>query len=229
MNLRTKSFEAHEWADRSARLIQDVVNLALRQQAHCSIMLTGGRSAEKLYMAWADNPDFSQMTNVQFYFGDERCVSSDHQDSNYCMAMRTLFKRGIPASCSVFRIEAESYEPEAAAERYASILPTEMDVLLLGVGEDGHIASLFPGSSALQETTRRLVPVNCPKPPHNRITIVPIVIARSRSVFVLATGTAKAAVLAKARIMPSDVNALPARLVLNATWLLDSPIAQLKV
>ena len=77
-------------------------------------------------------------------FGDERCVPPDHDESNYGMAMQTLFSHGVPIECSVFRMEADAIDIEAAEQRYADLLPDSIDVILLGVGEDGHIASLFP-------------------------------------------------------------------------------------
>lgn len=207
----------------SARLIQDSINAVLLERGQCSVMLTGGRSAARLYTAWAGLPAFLQMTGVQFYFGDERCVPPDHPESNYGMAMRTLFNQGVPLGCSVFRVEADDPNHEAAALRYEVGLPDKVDVLLLGVGEDGHIASLFPGSVVLKEVHRRVVSVTGPKPPHERLTITPPVIAQARSVFVLATGIAKTQILVKLLQVGGDFDTIPARLILNATWLLDTP------
>jgi 6-phosphogluconolactonase len=206
----------------AASLIQGRIDTILLEHSACSVMLTGGRSAAQLYMAWSDLPAFQQITGVRFYFGDERGVPRDNPESNYGMAMRTLFHQGVPAGCAVFRMEADDPDRETAAHRYGETLPDRVDVMLLGVGEDGHIASLFPGSGALHETTRPVVPVIVPKPPRERMTITPTVIARARSVFVLAAGAAKAAVLARALKAPNDVTTLPACLVLNATWLLDA-------
>lgn len=172
-------------------MIQDRVNSVLLEHGQCTVVLTGGRSAERLYTSWARLPEFSQTSGIRFYFGDERCVPPDHLESNYAMVMRSLFNRGVPNSCSVFRMEAEDSDREAAAQRYAEALPEKVDVLLLGVGEDGHIASLFPGSTALHEVGRRVLPVSGPKPSFERLTITPSVIAQARSVFVLAAGTAK--------------------------------------
>ncbi|MDO8313512.1 MAG: 6-phosphogluconolactonase [Sideroxyarcus sp.] len=218
-----RQFDVVEWPMQSARLIQGSINAVLFERGQCSVMLTGGRSAERLYTAWAGLPAFLQMTGVQFYFGDERFVPPDHPESNYGMAMRTLFNQGVPLGCSVFRMEADDPNHEAAALRYEVGLPDKVDVLLLGVGEDGHIASLFPGSVVLKEVHRRVVSVTGPKPPHERLTITPPVIAQARSVFVLATGAAKAQILVKALQKAGDFDTIPARLVLNATWLLDTP------
>ena len=224
MRPQIKQFDATEWPLLAARLIQDSINANLLERGQCSVMLTGGRSAERLYTSWAELPAFRQITGVRFYFGDERCVPPDHPDSNYGMAMRTLFQRGVPAGCSVFRMEADNPDREAAARHYGEALPVKLDIILLGVGEDGHIASLFPGCAALQEVSRMVVPVISPKLPHERITITPPIIVKARSVFVLAAGAAKAEVLSRALNETGDISALPARLVLRGTWLLDGTL-----
>lgn len=218
-----KQFLAAEWPLQAAQLIQNNVDDVLLERGECSVMLTGGRSAERIYMAWAELPAFRQMTGVRFFFGDERCVPPDHSESNYGLVMRTLFFGGVPTGCSVFRMEADDQNREAAALRYDNILLDKVDVLLLGVGEDGHIASLFPGSVALREVGRRVVPIIGPKPPHERLTITPVVIARAKSIFVFATGTSKAKILVEALQKTVDFDTMPARLALNATWLLDTP------
>lgn len=226
MRPEIRQFDVAEWPLLAAGLIQDGIKSILIERGQCSVMLTGGRSAERLYTSWAELPTFQQMTGVRFYFSDERCVPPSDVESNYGMVMRTLFYRGVPAGCSVFRMEADDADREAAARRYAELLADKVDVLLLGVGDDGHIASLFPGSVALQEVSRRIVPITGPKPPHERLTITPPVIAQARSVFVLAVGAAKAQVLVKALQVVGDPNTLPACLVLNATWLLNSAIPE---
>jgi 6-phosphogluconolactonase len=219
-------FESTDWPTMAAGLIQNSINNVLAEQGKCSVMLTGGRSAARLYKTWRDLHAFQQKTGVSFYFGDERCVPPDNAESNYSMAMQTLFSHGVPAGCSVFRMEAEATDQEAAAQRYADLLPDSIDVLLLGVGGDGHIASLFPNSAALQERKLWVIPITGPKPPFERLTITPPVIAQAKSIFVLATGNAKAKVLSKARQAPSNFVELPACLVLSATWLLDTALTE---
>lgn len=226
MHPEIKQFEVAEWPAMTARLIHESVTTITRQQRQCSVMLTGGRSASSLYSAWSDLPAFMRMDRVKFYFGDERCVPPDHPESNYGLAMRTLFKRGVPTGCGVFRMEADNPDREAAANKYGDTMPMEFDVMLLGVGEDGHIASLFPGSAALHETNRYVVPITAPKPPRDRLTITPPVIRRTKSIFLLATGPVKAAVLSKALQAPADLDSFPVRLALNATWVLDTALSE---
>jgi 6-phosphogluconolactonase len=164
-----KQFESTDWPTMAADLIQNSINNVLAKQGKCSVMLTGGRSAARLYKTWCDLPSFQQMTGLSFYFGDERCVPPDHAESNYGLVMRTLFPHGVQTGCSVFRMEAEATDQEAAAQRYADLLPESIDVLLLGVGEDGHIASLFPNSDSLQERKRRVISITGPKPPFEQL------------------------------------------------------------
>lgn len=216
------SCSPERWAGEVVSRLQAEIIARVRDTGACSVMLTGGRSAERLYSYWGALAEFQQLHGVSFYFGDERCVPPEHADSNYRLAIQTLFQSGVPTGCSVFRMEADSANIEAAARRYESLLPAAVDVLLLSVGEDGHIASLFPHSAALREYQRRVVPTAGPRLSFDRLTVTPAVVASAWSVFVLATGEAKAKVLHRALSMPEDSSSLPACMVLNAVWLLDS-------
>lgn len=222
---QVKFVEAATWASAAANLVMEAIVQTCLAQGSCSVMLTGGRSAGRLYEAWAALPEFDQMRHVDFYFGDERCVPPDHPESNCGLAMCTLFQHGVPAACSVIRMVADQADSDAAAAAYEQLLPDRLDVLLLSVGEDGHIASLFPYSDALLETRRRVVPVCVPKPPYERLTVTPPLIAAAAQVFVMAIGSAKAAVFKQAQAEPQAIAALPARLVLSATWFLDTHLA----
>jgi len=188
------------------------------------VMLTGGRSAERLYWAISESPLYQQIRGMDFLFGDERCVAPDSVESNYGMAMRTLFRNGIPDGSRVERIVCEDRQPESAAMDYESRIPESVDMLLLGLGRDGHIASLFPGDPALNEAERKAVAVNAPATPPERITITPAVVARAREIILLAPGAEKAEVLAEALREPDDIARKPVRLAMRATWLLDRPL-----
>ena len=192
-------------------------------------MLTGGRSAERLYSAWAKMAEFQALRGVQFYFGDERCVSAEHVDSNFGMSMRTLFHDyDVRVKNVLHRMEADVEDLEAAALRYENALPHQIDVLILGVGEDGHIASLFPKDTALQEKHRLVMPVIGPAPPYARLTITPTVINRATSIFVLASGRSKAGVISRALERRSHWKELPLRLTLDGIWLLDFQFSENK-
>jgi 6-phosphogluconolactonase len=180
------------------------------------------RSAEQLYLAWAALTFFQNFRDVRF-FGDERYVPLGHPDSNYGLVMRTLFNRGVPDGYEIFRMEADRAKCDADAVAYKQQLLNRLDVLLLNVGEDGHIASLFPNGDELYETRRRVVTVSAPKQPHDRLTVTPAVLARAKHIFVLAIGAAKPAIFQRAQESPQKIADLPARLVLIATWLLNTP------
>lgn len=197
----------------------DSVVKACHLQGFCSVMLTGGRSATCLYTAWAALPKFKHLRNVNFYFGDERCVPPGHIESNYSLAMRTLFKSGVPQNCTINRMAADQADHEAAAASYAQQLPDRLDVLLLSVGQDGHIASIFPHSPVLKEVDRRVVAITGTKPPYERVTITPSVIRCAQNVIVMALGAEKRAVYEQAQCDPTDIESLPVRLVLDRTWI----------
>lgn len=219
-----KNLDGSTWSTAAAVLIQDAIQKTLLERGRCNVMLTGGRSAEQLYLEWTELPAFQNLRDVKFYFSDERCVPPEHPDSNYGLAMRTLFSRGRPRGCAIVRMEAESTDRDAAAIYYDRQLPEKLDVLLLSVGEDGHIASLFPNGDALREIRRRVVPVAARKPPYDRLTVTPRVIAQAEHIFVLAIGAAKAAVFRQAQVAQQEIDDLPARLVLRGTWLLNTPL-----
>jgi 6-phosphogluconolactonase len=196
-----------------------------------SIALSGGRTPLPLYELLAGALRGRVPWDVtELYFGDERCVPPTHPDSNYAAARRALLSR-VPAA-KVFRIEGER-PPEAAARDYDATLhaafpdplaPT-FDLALLGVGADGHTASLFPGSPALDEGARWAVAVPSPataEPRVPRVTLTPPVLGRSREAWFLCAGTDKREVVA--RILAGRAPELPAARVrgtLRTVWLLD--------
>ena len=222
MGTKVVLFNPSQWAECSARVIQSKIEYFIDQLGFCNVMLTGGASAEALYKSWSSLPNFQMLKSVNFYFGDERCVLPSSKRSNYGMAMRTLFQNGIPDQCSVFRINGEARDIADAAAKYLSCLPDKVDLLLLGVGLDGHIASLFPGSNLLSVSERLVSPVKYLSDTFNRVTITPEIIRGAKSCFVLAPGSEKLSILSKALSMPDQPISMPASLVLDATWLMDA-------
>ena len=222
--LEVLSIDHINWQKDTAILINDYIVNLLDKQGTCNVMLTGGRSAEKLYDAWSKLPEFSLISNTTFYFSDERCVPADSIESNYGLVMRTLFRAGLPNTCTVVKIDGESHDYSTAAIDYENKLPSRLDILLLSVGYDGHIASLFPDSDELNEVHRRVVAVRRFKSQQDRITITRKTIAQAKKVFVLAIGREKIEVMNRAKISPKEFRELPARLVLNATWIVEKSV-----
>jgi 6-phosphogluconolactonase len=209
--------EAAEWLSRE-------VSGAISERGRCALCLAGGRTPEPVYRALASGSAVD-WNRVDVYFGDERAVPPDHPDSNYHMVYEALLSRVPVPPDQVHRMEAERDDRDAAALDYERRLPPRLDVLFLGMGQDGHTASLFPGSVALDERQRRVVPVIGAKPPAGRLTITPPVISAARSVAVVATGDDKAAMVAHALEGPLDPKSVPVQLARRGVWFLDHAAA----
>ena len=123
-------------------------------------------------------------------------------------------------------MEGKLAEREAAARKYEQILSESINILLLSVGSDGHIASLFPQSNALNEKTKSVVPVVGPQPLPERLTITTSVIQSAKSTFLFAQGKEKGQILAQALESRNNIASFPVRLVLEATWILDTDAAE---
>ena len=148
----------------SAEWIASEVRSAVAERGACSLALAGGRTPEPVYRTLARDPSID-WDKVDLFFTDERAVPPEHADSNYGMIRRALLSLVPLPSGQVHRMQAERPDRELAAQEYERRLPSRLDVLVLGVGQDGHTASLFPGSAALDERRRLVMPVVGPKPP----------------------------------------------------------------
>jgi 6-phosphogluconolactonase len=193
-------------------------------------LLSGGSTPARAFQLLASPPYAAQpfWPKTHIYWGDERCVPPDSDQSNYHLARRDLLdKIPVPPS-QIHRMPAERPDRDAAAADYATLLPEHPDLILLGMGPDGHTASLFPGSPALTETTRRVVAVEAPDyvQPRHRLTITPPAIQAGARLLVLAAGADKAEPLERVFLPKGDIHQTPARLARDATWLVDRPAAQ---
>jgi 6-phosphogluconolactonase len=135
------------------------------------------------------------------------------------MAIESLFPGVDKAKIKISPMQSAELSPADAARAYEKLLPNQIDILLLTVGDDGHIASIFPGSKTVQEFDRLVVSSISPKYPYSRLTITPRVIKNARKVFVLAAGKHKKMIYEKALEDPSDLISMPVRLVLDRTWI----------
>ena len=190
-------------AQRWVTLADDAI--AARGKFH--VALSGGSTPRALYHRLT-HPPFSDniaWNRVHIYFGDERTVPPDHADSNYRMARETLLDYvPIPAS-QIYRIEGEALDPHAAAANYTRSLSknlplssqgvVQFDLLLLGIGSDGHIASLFPSTPVLHERVRLVEAVHVKKLDTWRITLTLPVIDHARHVLIVVSGKDKAPIM----------------------------------
>ncbi|HEX2671774.1 MAG TPA: 6-phosphogluconolactonase [Polyangiaceae bacterium] len=218
--------ESSQLAKRAAEHIAEALKKAISADSAASIALAGGTTPRAAYEDLAKIPGID-WSKVSVYFGDERAVPPTHPDSNFAMAKAALFDRvPLPAS-NVHRIAAEEADQDAAARAYEALLPARISVMVLGIGEDGHTASLFPGSPALNERVRRVLPVIGPKPPPQRLSITPPVIEAAEQCIVIANGAGKAEPVRRALKDPLDIQLTPSGLARNGLWLLDHAAASL--
>ena len=208
----------------SAEWIGSEIKRAVAERGSCALALAGGRTPEPVYRLLASDASID-WTNVDLFFTDERAVPPDDAESNYDMVRRALLSRVSLPPSRTHRMKAESLDRDAAARDYERSLPSQIDVLVLGMGQDGHTASLFPGSPVLDERHRLVVPVVGPKPPPERLTLTPPVIEAARSVAVIAAGADKAAMVARAIEGPWSPREIPAQLARRGRWFLDQAAA----
>jgi 6-phosphogluconolactonase len=198
-----------------------------------AVSLAGGSTPESLYRLLATEPYRSRIgwPRVQVFWGDERCVPPDHAASNYGMSRRALLDSVALLPENIHRIRGED-PPHAAADAYEATLRSRcpapvgcFDLVLLGLGRDGHTASLFPGSGAVRERSRWVCAVSPPVPP-SRITLTPVILAAAREVVFLVTGSEKAPALNLALHGPERPVQPPAQAVTsrngNVRWLVDT-------
>jgi 6-phosphogluconolactonase len=229
----SRVIHTHEFAGDAARFILDHARKAIAARGLFRLGLTGGRSPRAVHAALIAQAGDLPWPKIQLTFGDERCVPPEDAESNYLVAKESLLDpSGIPEG-NVFRIRGE-IDPETAAREYEAKLHAVAarlgearyvhDLLLLGLGEDGHTASLFPGSPALDETTRDVLPVIGPKPPPQRITMTIPLLNAARHILFLVPQAEKRAIAEAAIAGDGRYPASRVRGQEQTTWLLgDAP------
>ena len=220
----------------SHAVIQECVRAATEAagaRGKCLIALSGGRTPERAYKIWAANyREKMPWAKTHFFFGDERFVPESDEKSNYRMAFRALFQNTpIPAE-NIHPIATNFADADEAARAYEKVLREyvpdtgpSFDVLLLGLGVEGHTASLFPDSPALREEKRWALGVRAPAEPPVRITLTFPVLRRSRETYFLVAGADKQEIVAKLRRgAPEEVAKLPVAMLKpqgDEIWFLD--------
>ncbi len=229
----TLSWEAAGWFVRLAAE-------AVAGRGRFSVALSGGSTPRGLYALLAGEPYRSQVpwSQVHVFWGDERHVPPDHPDSNYRLARQTLLDRVPIPPGNVHRIPAERPDPQAAAAEYERTLRTffgpgwpRFDLILLGLGADGHTASLFPGTAVLHETERLVAAPYVDGLSAHRLTLTPPVLNHAANVLFLVAGEGKAATLHAVLEGPYRPERFPSQLVRPAegrlVWIVDRAAAGL--
>jgi 6-phosphogluconolactonase len=200
---------------------------ALAERGVFRLALSGGSTPLPLYALlalpeWRARLDWAR---VQVYWADERCVPPDHAQSNYRMVHEALLlPLGVPTA-NIHRMQGE-LDPETAAANYSALLSAvRLDLILLGMGEDAHTASLFPQTAALDETTRPCVANYVPKLEAWRLTLSAPYINTARHTVFLVNGANKSAALKAVLHGAPDPQRYPAQLISAAHWLVDAEAA----
>lgn len=229
---------AEDAARRFARAAQE----AVAARSRFMVALAGGSTPAGLYRLLAGEPwrNVIAWDRTLIFFGDERCVPPDHPDSNYRMARETLLDHAAIPAANVFPMRCAAAEEAAqqaadyartltAAFNLAAGAAPRFDLLLLGMGDDGHTASLFPGMPALDETQPLVVATAVPayvRPLVTRLTLTLPVLNAAAHVMFLVAGEKKRAALDAVLAGPEPANPLPARRVHpvdgTVTWLIAS-------
>jgi 6-phosphogluconolactonase len=216
---------------------------AVRGRSAVSVALSGGSTPRRLYALLA-SPSYRERipwSGIHFFFGDERCVPPDDPQSNFRMASEAMLSHVSVPPANIHRIPAEDPDPDRAAARYEEDLRghfglsgdavPRFDLALLGLGPDGHTASLFPGTKALHETRRLAVSNWVGKFAAWRITLTVPVFNTAGSVLFLVRGEDKATALKSVLEGPTEPEQLPAQLIRPAggslLWLVDRDAAAL--
>jgi 6-phosphogluconolactonase len=214
-----------------------------------TVALSGGSTPRAMLALLAEDPfaDTVPWSAIHFFWGDERCVPPDHPESNYRMAFEALLSRVPVPEQNIHRIRAE-LEPERAADQYEieltlfflskGISPTapltnvpRFDLVMLGMGPDGHTASLFPGTTALHVDDRVVVANYVEKLKAHRITLTAATINNARNVMFVAAGADKADALKNVIEGPAQPDTYPSQLIRpksgSLLWMVDQAAAQL--
>ena len=211
---------------------------AVSKKGSFTIALSGGSTPRRLYelLANADEEFFSQIPwdQVQFFWTDERHVGPDHPDSNYRMVNESMLSKVPVESAQVHRMLGELADPDEAASRYQSELAKtfdselpRFDLVLLGLGNDGHTASLFPGTTALLEQHRLVTAPWVEKLNSHRLTMTLPLLNNAATIVFLVSGAEKADILSQ--VLDGPPAQFPAQLINpvdgQLTWLLDRAAA----
>ncbi len=200
--------DAEAVAEGAAEIFVAMAHAAVAQRERFTVVLAGGSTPRRLYALLASPAYVDQVPweHTHVFFGDERCVPADHEDSNYRMARETLLERVPIPRDQIHPMSGHLTNPSRAAFFYEQELRAtfgdgvhpRFDLLLLGMGDDGHTASLFPGTDGLKEVGRWVIANWVPKLDAWRLTLTYTALVGAEMTLFLITGKAKARVVAEA-------------------------------
>jgi 6-phosphogluconolactonase len=229
--------DRQELAQAVAEVFVQTGTHAITKEGRFTVSLAGGSTPIAAYQLLG-SPGFStrlDWSKTHIFWGDERCVPPDHPESNYRMACETLIEKVPVPDSNIHRMEGE-LNPNEAARRYDKNLRNffgntpHFDLVLLGMGTDGHTASLFPGSAALHETQAWAIANHVDKLSSWRITLTPTILNQAQKIIFIVSGENKARPLHQVLMGEYQPEVYPSQLIKpfsgRLTWLLDKPAAK---
>jgi 6-phosphogluconolactonase len=210
-----------EWAKVASLEVLKSINNVFESKSQCNFMLTGGASALRLYVELKPLLNSLADKRINFYLTDERLVADNHQDSNFRLIFDCLLSPYMSSNWILHPIYIENIEPIEMARRYSNLIPRDIDVGIFGVGNDGHIASIFPQNNEISSENYYLSSSDSHK--HQRITASRKIISNIRNRIVLAPGEDKLQIYKKAK-KTRDPNKYPIVIALEATWIFGDGI-----
>ncbi len=240
MNSDVRVFaDLHALSVAAAGAVAGTITRATRATGRCALVLSGGSTPRTLYQLLAtDYRDRVPWRNVHVFWGDERYVPPTDPRSNYRMAKEALLDQIPCPAANVHPMPTEIRDPDAAARAYEETLrgyfagggSPRFDLVLLGLGQEGHTASLFPRSPALAERTRWVVAVTVPADPPTRLTLTLPALAHAATTYFLVAGSNKAQAFSRVMDASADPNEYPAALVRSGggtvVWWIDQQAAR---
>jgi len=224
----------------AAQYIVRLASESIVMHGRFTIALSGGSTPRKLYSLLGSEPYRSQIdwALVEIFWSDERCVPPDSEDSNYRMARETLLSNIPIAAKQVHRMPADQPDRDVASQAYTLEMQRtfgtdgipRFDLIQLGMGPEGHTASLFPHQPSLHEQQRLVMPVITPKPPPPRLTFTPPLLNAARHILFLVTGADKSDAVHAVLEGEYNPDEYPAQIVRpkdgEVTWMLDTAAAE---
>jgi 6-phosphogluconolactonase len=223
----------------AAKYIVRIANQAVVTHGRFTFALSGGNTPKTVYGLLATDPYRDQIdwNSVDVFWGDERCVPPDDPESSFHMAEQVLLSKVPIPAANIHRMPADQPDREAASVAYTQEMQRvfgtngipSFDLIQLGMGPEGHTASLFPHQPSLHVTDRLVVPVHVPKPPPDRLTFTPPVLNAAKNVLFIVTGDEKAAAVHAVIEGPYEPDEYPAQIVRpphgEVTWMIDTAAA----
>ncbi len=227
-------------SQQAAQYVVRIANESIAARGRFMIALSGGTTPRKLYSLLGSEPYGSQIDwkLVHIFWGDERCVPPDNPDSNFFMAQEVLLSKIPIPAFQVHRMPSDQPDRDVASQEYFLEMQRAFstqgipafDLIQLGMGPEGHTASLFPHQASLKENQRLVMPVSVPKPPPDRLTFTPPLLNAARNILFLVTGSEKADALQAVLEGEYQPEEYPAQTVRppngEVVWMLDKEAAK---